>query len=164
MKQSIAIFKGHYAFLLQEVLESIDDTVVALNHQKEVVYANAAAYETFGREILTLPISDLVPKSERGKLDCCFNQLEDSKFHSIELQGEREFVGLRDDTLHTFFAEGKLAKIQGEPAYLLVLRDITWKKALESELEKALLHLHNVGRKMKERLEHPSIMDEFPVD
>ena len=63
-----------------------------------------------------------------------------------------------------FHAEGKLAKFKKEEAYMLVLRDITWKKTIEDELEAALDHLRKVGSKVAYRIEHPRIMDEFPLD
>lgn len=52
----------------------------------------------------------------------------------------------------------------GKLSYVLILQDMTWKRTLETELEKVILHLQKVGLRAKHRLENPAILDEFPMD
>ncbi len=160
------LFEGHYDYLLQEVLESIDAAVLVFDHGYEVIYANEAADDVFGGvkgRLIGESIKRLIPKDKESHFNSIVSALNTSKHHEIQLQGKKEFIGLRA-TSHFFYAEGKLAKFKNESAYILVLRDITWRRAIEGELETALDHLKIVGRKVAYRIEHPSILDEFPLD
>lgn len=166
MNQFPEIFKGHYEFLLREVLESIDDVVLVFDQHEKVVFANAGACEAFGMDVDTVRgkhLELLSPDDGRSHFMHTVENLSISEHHSVELRGTNNFVGLRADG-RTFYAEGKLAKLDGALSYILVLRDITWKKALETELEKALLHLRKYSNKVKERVENLSILEEFPQD
>ena len=157
------LFEGHHEFLLHEILNSIDDAVVVFNQRQEVVYANPAAKEVFGKDLLDTSTSSIVPEDVRAQFNHMVTELRDSEDRSVELKQGREFVGLRDNG-HSFYASGRLTKLQGELSYVLILRDITWKKALEDELESALLHLRAVGSRVESRLEHPRVTDDFPPE
>jgi PAS domain S-box-containing protein len=160
------LFEGHYDYLLQEVLESIDDAVLVFEHNLTVVYANKAADDVFGSLASTLTgrnIKQLIAKDRQRYFTEIIASLKDSEHHSVELIAKKEFEGLRANG-HIFYAEGKLAKFKNESAYILVLRDITWRKAVEGELQTALAHLKIVGSKAGYRLERPRILDEFPLD
>ncbi len=164
MNNSPKLFEGHYNYLLREVLESIDDAVLVFDHKSMVVYANEAAANVFGKaKLIGESIKGLIPKDKQAYFDSIVSTFNASEHHEMQLVGKKEFVGSRA-TKHFFYAEGKLAKFEQEPAYILVLRDITWCKAIEGELETALDHLKIVGRKVAYRIEHPSILDEFPLD
>jgi PAS domain S-box-containing protein len=160
------LFEGHYEYLLQEVLESIDDAVLVFDSKQTVVYANEAAEEVFGDikvKIVGKSIKRLIPKNKQSYFDSIISTLNKSERHEFQLEAKKEFVGLRSAS-HFFYAEGKLAKFKKESAYILVLRDNTWRKAVEGELETALDHLKIIGRQVAYRVEHPSILDEFPPD
>lgn len=160
------LFEGHYEYLLREVLESIDDTVVVFNHEHIVIYANGGAEDVFGRSISDLTgqdIKTLIPKDKGEYFNNIMTTLSNSGHHELQLHGKHEFIGLRSPD-HIFYAEGKLSKLKDDLAFVLVLKDITLRKAAEAELQIALSHLRNAGSKVAYRIEHPSILDEFPVD
>lgn len=159
------LFEDHYAYLLQEVLESIDDAVLVFTTDLAVTYANPAAEEVFGArsgKLVGKSIKSLIPIDKVATFETIITTLNASKGHEIQLQGKEEFVGIRANA--HFVAEGKLAKFTREQAYILVLRDVTWRKTIEDELETALSHLRKVGATVVKRVEHPSIMDKFPLD
>lgn len=160
-----SIFEGNYEYLLQEVLESIDDAVLVFDNDHKVIHANAAAEDVFSghdKRLAGTNIKHLIPKNKEGYFEQTIAELHASQHHSVELQGKKEFVGLRanDDI---FYAEGKLAKLEQE-LYILILKDITRRKAVEGELEIALAHLKKIGSKIEYRFEHPKANDMFPVD
>ncbi len=160
------LFEGRYEYLLREVLESIDDIVLVFDHDYKIVYANRAAEDVFGRPLSKLLGKDttvLLPKGNANIFRRYVSSLDRSSQHSLELQGKKEFIGKNGDG-HTFYAEGKLAKLRQGQAHILVLRDISWKRLLESELEHTIAHLRAVGHKIEYRFKHPKILDEFPVD
>lgn len=159
------LFEGHYDYLLREVLESVDDAVIVFNDKFAILYANPAAEEVFGgrtEKLVARNIKSLIPKVKRDDFDDILSTLDASVLNEVRLKGKKEFIGLCDKT--HFYAEGKLAKFKQEGAYILVLRDITWRKTIEDELQTALTHLKDVGSKVNYRLEHPSIMEEFSED
>jgi PAS domain S-box-containing protein len=160
------LFKEHYEYLLKEVLESINDAVLVFDHKHTIAYANDAASTVFSMPkngLVGINMKRLIPKDRIEDFTAVISGLDASEHHEVQLQGKKEFIGLRASR-HFFYAEGKLAKFKGESAYILVLRDSTWRKAVEGELEVALAHLKVVGRKVAYRVEHPSILDEFPLD
>ncbi len=166
MKVFPDLFEGHHEYLLQRVLDSIDDAVLVFGHDGKIAYANAAAGDIFGADAKRLAqatIKTLVPKNKRARLDNIISALNASSERSAELHGKNGFIGRRANG-NIFYAEGKLAKFAGESAYILVLRDITMRKAVEEELEAALAHLKIVGSKVAYRFEHPKLLDEFPPD
>lgn len=166
MKHLPTPFEGQYDLLLREVLESIDDAVIVFDQDKKIAYVNEGACEMFKKqesELIGLEIASLPPVDKRNRFEKLIKKLGRSAHHSIELRGDDEFIGLGGGG-HSFYAEGKLAKLHDNLSYILVLRDVTWKMALESELQSVIFHLKEVGVKAKERLEHPRIMDEFPSD
>ena len=153
-------------FLLQEILESIDDVVLLFNHDLKVIYANEATKYIFkkeAKEIIGHDVLDLIPENEGSRFTRIISELNSSSSHSVELRDKKVFIGLKADKIQAFYAEGKMAKLKSEMSYVLVIRDVTWKRALENELERALEHLRSYGDKVEARLEHPSIMDDFPV-
>lgn len=166
MKDFPELIEGHHDYLLREVLESIDDAVLVFGHYEQVVYANLAAGDVFGggsEQLIGKSVQTLVPKDKYARFSEIISALNTSEHHSTELHGKNGFLGQRSNG-HVFYAEGKLAKFANEPAYILVLRDITMRKAVEEELETALAHLKIVGSKVAYRFEHPRILDEFPPD
>jgi PAS domain S-box-containing protein len=160
------LFDGQYDYLLREVLESIDDAVLVFDQDCKVIYVNPYATKAFGKSIDQLTgtnIDLLVPTEHRSQFDQTIEALKASSHHEVELRDETEFIGLRGQG-HPFYAAGKLAKLKGDLSYILVLRDITWKKVLETELEKALVHLKDVEGKVGNRIEYPRLLSEFPPD
>jgi PAS domain S-box-containing protein len=160
------LFTSHYEYLLREVLETIDDAVVVFGHDHNIIYANAAADDVFGTghgDLVGVGLDKLIPKDKLSHFKSIITKLQSSSHHEVQLQGKKEFVGMRAHD-HYLYAEGKLAKFEDESAYVLVLRDITWRKALEGELETALGHLRKVSKKVVYQIEHPKILDEFPID
>lgn len=160
------LFEGHYDYLLREVLESIDDSVLVFDKKFKIIYANEAAEAVFNGTKSRLTgknIKQLVPKYRKAYFDQRLSKLNASSKHEIQLEGKTGFIGMRASD-QIFYAEGKLANFKRESAYILVLRDITLRKAVENELETALEHLRKIGSKVAYRLERPSIMDEFPED
>jgi PAS domain S-box-containing protein len=160
------LFEGHYEYVLREVLESVNDAVVVFTHDLKIGYANKAAEDVFGGakgRLVGENLGRLIPKDRIAHFNDIVAKLQASEHHELQLQGSKEFVGMRAHD-HFFYAEGKLAKFKDEAAYILVLRDITWRKAVEGELETMLVRLRKVDSKIAYRLEHPKIVDEFPMD
>jgi len=160
------LFEGHYYYLLREVLESVDDAVIVFDQYYKIIYTNQAAEIVFGKnkeQLIEDSIELLIPAEKRNSFKKIVSELNASNQHEVQLDNEKEFIGLRLAS-HFFYAEGKLAKFEEKSAYILVLRDITWRKAIESELKTTLNHLKIVGRKVAYQVEHPKILDEFPDD
>ena len=156
------ILEGYYEYLLQEVLESIDDAVLVFGSDDKIVYANGAADDVFeghAKPLTGKSIKHLIPKDKEKYFENIIAELNASSHHAVELLNKKEFVGLRTDG-HIFYAEGKLAKLKQELSYILILRDITWRKAVEGELKTALAHLSNIGSNVEYRLEHPRLLEE----
>lgn len=159
------LFDGRYEYLLREVLVSIDDAVLVFTDNYQIEYANQAAEDVFGGskdKLIGRTITSLIPKDQQKVFRSLVSKLKSSVSNAIQLQGKREFIGLCDKT--HFYAEGKLAKFKNESAYILILRDITWKKTLEEELESVLGHVRHIGSKVVYRVKNPSIMKMFPLD
>jgi two-component system, cell cycle sensor histidine kinase and response regulator CckA len=166
LKDFPQLFVGHYDYLLREVLESIDDAVLVFGHDENVIYANPAAGDVFGaadKRLIGANVRALVPKDNYKYFRDIVALLNGPEHHALELRGKKEFMGQRANG-HVFFAEGRLAKFNSESAYILVLRDITMRRAVEEELETALAHLKIVGSKVEYRFEHPKLLDESPPD
>lgn len=159
------LFEGHYKYLLQEVLKSVDDAVVVFTNDYQVVYANQAAEDVFGgskEKLIGRGIKSLIPKAQRESFEKLVMNLTSSISNETQFQGKNEFIGLCNKT--HFYAEGVLAKFKEEKAYILVLRDITWKKTIEEELETVLENLRKAGSKVTYRVKNPRILDSFPPD
>jgi PAS domain S-box-containing protein len=166
MKAFPRALEGNYEYLLQEVLESIDDAVLIFGRSQEIIYANPAAADIFGADVKQLKESNikaLVPKDKYGRFNTIISALDASSSLSTQLLAKNAFLGQRANG-HIFYAEGRLTKFTNQSAYILVLRDITMRKAVEEELKTALAHLKIVGSKVEYRFEHPKLLDEFPSD
>ncbi len=160
------LFDGRYEYLLREVLESIDDAMLVFTNDQKIIYANAAAEDVFSApdsRLVGQSLDHLIPKDKLMHFTSIVEELKASDHHEVQLQGKNEFVGIRARD-HFFYAEGKLAKFDNESACLLVLRDTTWRKAIEGNLEAALIRLRTAGSKVAYRIEHPAILDEFPTE
>ncbi|HEY4964152.1 MAG TPA: PAS domain-containing protein [Candidatus Saccharimonadales bacterium] len=160
------LFEGNYEYLLEEVLGSIDDVFLVFNDKLSIVYANKAADNVFCSDkerLVGKNIKQLIPKTRKEYFKNIISELKTSGKRRIEATGRRGFVGLAAGG-HLFYAEGELAMFKNEAAYILVLRDITLRKAVEDELQMALMNLRKIGTKIAYRLEHPRIMENFPID
>ena len=161
MKHFPSVFEGYQEFLLQEVLESIDDAVIVFGSDHKIAYANAAAADVFEGHADSLTgksIKHLIPKDQTDYFENIVNQLDSSANHSVELRGKKEFIGLRTNG-RTFYAEGKLAKLKQDLSYILILRDITWRKVVEDELKTVLGHFNETGQQLEYRFEHPRFLE-----
>ena len=155
-----SLFEGNYEYLLREVLESIDDAVLVFDSQETIIYANEAANSVFvgDKKLVGMSVKQLIPKDNERTFKNIIAELNASQHREVELQHKREFVGLRTNG-HVFYAEGKLANLKQDLPYILILRDITWRKAVEGELKTALGHLNNLGSKIEYRFEHPAFLE-----
>jgi len=151
----------------RSVTETANDAVISADSDSKVVGWNRAATEMFGwseEEILGQPVTTIIPERFRDRHNAGMEQVIRTG-ESRVAGGTLELAGLHRKG-HEFPVEMSLAnwKVGGKHFFTAIFRDITERKAMEAELEKARLRMEdelNVGREIQMSM-LPLIFPAFP--
>lgn len=132
--------RKHLEERLQQLLESAPDATVVVNHEGQIVLANAQTERLFGfkrEELFQQPIEVLVP--ERFRKSHSTKLAEYVAAPRTRLLGERELVGCRKDGTEVP-VEISLSPIETQQGLLVVaaIRDISQRKRTEQALRSNL--------------------------
>ncbi len=151
----------------RSVTETANDAVISADSDSMVVGWNRAATEMFGwseEEILGQPVTTIIPERFRDQHNAGMERVIRTG-ESRVAGGTLELAGLHRKG-HEFPVEMSLAnwKVGGKHFFTAIFRDITVRKAMEAELEKARLRMEdelNVGREIQMSM-LPLIFPAFP--
>ncbi len=120
----------------EAIFDAIPDVALFIDHDRKIISCNSATEAIFGyerKEIIHSDLSDLVAMDERQDEDELFIHLE-----SICL-GQHSQSLYRTASGEIFIGESVSARVRGmdnkDIGYLVIIRDITEEKLLESELQ-----------------------------
>lgn len=120
----------------EAIFDAIPDVALFIDHDRKIISCNSATEAIFGyerKEIIHSDLSDLVAMDERQDEDELFIHLE-----SICLGPHSQSL-YRTASGEIFIGESVSARVRGmdnkDIGYLVIIRDITEEKLLESELQ-----------------------------
>jgi sigma-B regulation protein RsbU (phosphoserine phosphatase) len=152
---------------IRSVTESANDAIVSSDSDSTIVAWNRAAEEMFGwsqDEIVGQPIETIIPERYRDSHRAGMNRVTETGETNL-IGGSVELFGLHREG-REFAIDLSLSMWEAGSArfYTGIIRDITERKAMEAELEKARLRMENelnVGREIQMSM-LPLIFPAFP--
>ncbi len=147
---------------LETLFDSIDDGIIVLNTRHEIIRVNESLLKIMNlseEQMLGKTCHNMifgVPLSQNKKGDCPIDAMIGSgkplrMLHEIEVGGIRK----------TMEINGSMLSDRGEINVILVLRDVTLQKALETEIiarNRELTALNEVSKKISKSLEMDNIL------
>lgn len=128
--------------LLPRILDLADDAVIATDHEQRILYFNSGAEQTFGyerSEVFGKPVEILIPSAFRHAHSHHVTAFAAQERASKRMGDRREIYGLRKNGTE-FPAEASISKANrdGEILFLVILRDITARRAAEHKIQQSL--------------------------
>lgn len=146
--------------LLARIVEMTEDAVIAANAKQEILLFNRGAEKTFGyraAEILGRPLDVLLPERFRASHRTHVEAFGRGAIPSRRMGERSEVLGRRKDGSE-FAAEASISRFErhGEIVYTAVVRDITDRKAIETEIRRLNQDLEERVRERTRELEAKS--------
>lgn len=130
----------------RNIFDGINDAVLVETPDGEVLDVNQRACKMFGwthEEFLTKTVTDMVPPEYTPLLAGKDNKLPEVEFETVNMRANGEYFPVS--------VSGRLQQVGDEKRLVIIVRDITEKKAIESELKRNHQFLSHVI----ESLSHP---------
>ena len=126
---------GYSQAQLMALLNSTVDAIISIDRQHRVTLFNSGAEAIFGfrsAEVLGQPLDMLLPERFRAHHSDHIHEFAASSI-AARLMGDRREIFGRRRNLEEFSAEASVSKmdIDGKPSFVVVLRDISQRKAIE---------------------------------
>jgi PAS domain S-box-containing protein len=126
---------------VRTIVEIAPDAVITIDTQQTITLFNPKAEEIFGYsadEVVGQPLTMLMPEKSRSIHSGEVNKFGQEELSARGMDSRREILGQRKDG-STFPAEAGISKmvINGEHYFTTFFRDITERRELEKQLEKA---------------------------
>ena len=135
---------------LAGILELASEAIISIDDTRRIQLFNTGAETIFGyaaTEILGQSLEMLIPERFRGAHPGNVADFEKAPTASLPMNDRGEIVGLRKDG-GEFPAEASISKLvqNGKPIFTVMLRDITERKNIELDRERAMAHLIEAQR------------------
>lgn len=139
---------------LTQIAEATPDSIVSINAEQIIQYANPAALSLFGctePEMIGSRLDRFIPvrfRSEHGQLVRGFGE---GGVSTRRMAGHREIAALRADGTE-FPVEASIShgQIGGEHVYTVIMRDITERVEAQRELERAQSRLRQLSSRLQQ--------------
>ena len=126
---------------LMALVNSTMDAIISIDEQHRITLFNGGAEAIFGyraADVIGQPLNTLLPERFRQGHTGYIHQFAASASAARLMDERREILGQRQDG-HEFSAEASISKMEagGKRSFVVVLRDITQRKAIESALRQS---------------------------
>jgi PAS domain S-box-containing protein len=126
---------------VRTIVEIAPDAVITIDEQQTITLFNPKAEEIFGysaEEVIGRPLTTLMPEKSHGVHSNEVTKFGQERVSARSMDSRREIMGLRKDGT-SFPAEAGISKmvINGKQYFTTFFRDITVRRELERQLEKA---------------------------
>ncbi len=123
---------------LAAIAEAITDAIISIDHDQNVTFANPAAWKLFRTDLegmLDKPLNQFIPDRFRDAHHQHVEEFGKSGVSSRRMAGSLTVTGLRADGSE-FPLEASIShiRIEDQPVYTVILRDVTQRVAADQEL------------------------------